>query len=141
MAMLENLHLPGTPATSIPGREPRMSAIDYLRLEQYREEARANSALPELKRCAVAAVAEEEQSLAIECEDLLGYSVLRQARNLPGLLARALSKLEIEFLDPHTVERYKLAMMNREAERPGRKARLANKSAKRDSRTTVARVR
>jgi hypothetical protein len=105
---------PGSQTPPIPGRKPRMSAIDHMRLEQDREDARP---LPALKRCAVAAVAEEESALAIDCEDLLGYSVLRQAKDLPGLLGRALSKLEIEFLDPQTVERYKLAMLEREAKR------------------------
>ena len=68
-----------------------------------------------LKRVAVAVddaePMDEERKLAIETESLLGYLPLRQALKAPGLLKRALAKLEIEILDQPSVNAYKAQMV------------------------------
>lgn len=67
-----------------------------------------------LKRVEVEAgeldLTDEDQKLAIEAESILGYRPLGQSLQVPGLLRRALAKLEIEILDEANVNAYKAQM-------------------------------
>lgn len=56
-------------------------------------------------------LADERARLAAEAEDLLGYTPLRDAVKVPGRLARALARLEIDALDQDAVDAYKARMV------------------------------
>ena len=55
--------------------------------------------------------ADENFALAIEVEDLLGYTPLREHIKAPGRLQRALARLQIEVLDESSVDAYKAQMV------------------------------
>ena len=54
---------------------------------------------------------DEDRKLAIEAEAMLGYRMLREKLQIPGLLRRTLDRLEIQVLDQKSVDAYKAQMV------------------------------